>query len=181
MTVFLVGAGILLCLCMISAHLTTGLYARYTTRASGSDAARAAKFKVEAEVTEVVPDNPPTGTDASLTRSYHAKLVNNSEVAVRASIKMVFDKDVIIKSGKIGNTTIDPDKNIIVFNGTFDIAAGATRDDIDFTITFDEASAFTVESITNYMDPTADAANENLSVATLRLPYNAIITFTQID
>ena len=176
-------AAILLCLCLISAHFTMGLYARYTTRASGKDAARAAKFNVEAEVTEVVPENPPTGTNASLTRSYHAKLVNKSEVAVCASIKMVFDEGVIITSGKIGNTTINAEDNTIVFNGSFDIAPDATRDDIDFTITFDADSKFTVDSVTNKMDPTLPSgeANEDLSVATLRLPFNAIITFTQID
>ena len=123
-------AAILLCLCLISAHFTMGLYARYTTRASGKDAARAAKFNVEAEVTEVVPENPPTGTNASLTRSYHAKLVNKSEVAVCASIKMVFDEGVIITSGKIGNTTINAEDNTIVFNGSSDIAPDAKRDEV---------------------------------------------------
>ncbi len=50
---FLQIAGVLLCLCLISTHFTTGLYAKYTNRAQGSDAARAAKFNVSATVTEV--------------------------------------------------------------------------------------------------------------------------------
>ena len=37
-------AGILLCLVMISTHFTSGLYARYSTVASGSDSARVIKF-----------------------------------------------------------------------------------------------------------------------------------------
>ena len=176
-------AAILLCLCMISAHFTMGLYARYTTRVSGKDSARAAKFDVTATVKEVQPETPASGTDASLTRSYKATITNNSEVAVCASIKMVFDKGVIITSGKIGNTVINAEDNTIVFNGTFDLAPGATRDDIEFTITFDADSAFTVKSVTNAMDPTLanGKANEDLSVAELQLPFTAIVTFVQID
>ena len=37
---------VLLLLTMISVHLTSGLYARYTSTASGSDSARVAKFHV---------------------------------------------------------------------------------------------------------------------------------------
>jgi len=37
-------AGILLCLTLFSMHLTSGLYARYTTSASGGDSARVAAF-----------------------------------------------------------------------------------------------------------------------------------------
>ena len=37
-------AGICLCLVLISSHLTSGLYARYSTSASGSDSARVIRF-----------------------------------------------------------------------------------------------------------------------------------------
>jgi hypothetical protein len=37
-------AGVCLCLVLISSHLTSGLYARYTTSASGSDSARVIQF-----------------------------------------------------------------------------------------------------------------------------------------
>ena len=37
-------AGILLCLTLFSVHLTSGIYARYTTTASGSDSARVISF-----------------------------------------------------------------------------------------------------------------------------------------
>ncbi len=170
-------AAILLCLCLISAHFTMGLYARYTTRASRSDAARVAEFKVEAEVTEVT--EAASGTDTSLTRSYQAKLVNNSEVAVRASIKMVFnDKGVIVKSGNAGGSDVNGDENTIVFNGTYDLAPGQTLENITFTITFDAASVFAAKSIDNKIDT---FSNEDLSSATYQLPYNAIVTFVQID
>lgn len=39
-------AGILLCLTLVSVHLTAGLYARYTTSATTEDAARVARFDV---------------------------------------------------------------------------------------------------------------------------------------
>jgi len=40
-------AGVLLCLVLASSYLVCGLFARYTTSASGSDSARVAKFKIE--------------------------------------------------------------------------------------------------------------------------------------
>ena len=38
----LTAAGVLFCLVLISLHLTSGIYARYSTRAVGSDASRIA-------------------------------------------------------------------------------------------------------------------------------------------
>ena len=43
--VFYVGV-VLLCAVLITSHLTSGLYARYTTTASGGDAAVVASFEV---------------------------------------------------------------------------------------------------------------------------------------
>ncbi len=170
-------AAILLCLCLISAHFTMGLYARYTTRASAKDSARVAEFNVEAEVTEV-PDST-AGTDDQLTRTYKATLTNNSEVAVCASIKMVFnDKGVIVKSGNAGGSDINGEENTIVFNGTYDLAPGQTLDNITLTITLDAASVFAAKSVDNKIDT---FSNEDLSSATYQLPYNAIVTFVQID
>lgn len=42
-------ASILLCLVLLSSYLVSGLYARYTTRASGSDSARIAKFVIDSD------------------------------------------------------------------------------------------------------------------------------------
>lgn len=208
---FLQIAGVLLCLCMISAHFTTGLYAKYTNRAQGSDAARAAKFIVSATVTEVAkettigeeaelppdefPDDPEEpGTpvedepvtpvdDDPFTRKYEVVLTNSSEVAVAASIKMIFSTGVDVEGATVESTalTLDPDvKETVVLNGPFYIAPGAEKT-VEFTLTFSASSAFTLKAINNAMDPTAADANENLSSAEYQLPYNAIITFVQVD
>ena len=211
---FLQIAGVLLCLCLISTHFTTGLYAKYTNRAQGSDAARAAKFNVSATVTEVAKetssddssddpsgtgsgigeegelpgddlddDTPAETTDAALTRKYTAVLTNSSEVAVAASIKMIFSTGVDVEGATVGSTalTLDPDvKETVVLNGPFYIAPGAAKT-VEFTLTFSASSAFTLKDINNAMDPTAADANENLSSAEYQLPYNAIITFVQVD
>lgn len=76
---------ILLCLTLISTHMTAGLYARYTSTGSGEDSARVAKFDVtesgtltETMVLSVIPGE-----------KYHVGEVvvaNNSEVAVAYTI-----------------------------------------------------------------------------------------------
>ena len=214
---FLQIAGVLLCLCMVSTHFATGLYAKYTNRAQGSDAARAAKFIVSAEITEEakttsggsetgsgeiepgeegelpgmdLDDTPAEGTDAALTRKYKAVLKNGSEVAVAASIRMIFSKGVDIELLN-GNAVDDPAHDIkieeeIVLNGPYYIAPGETRE-VEFTLTFSPSSAFDVSSINNAMDPLAKnadgeyIANEDLSSVEYQLPYNAIVTFIQVD
>ena len=40
---------VLFCLVLFSTYLTGGLYARYTTSASGSDSARVASFQIQGE------------------------------------------------------------------------------------------------------------------------------------
>jgi len=50
MNIPMVMALILLCLTLISTHFTAGLYARYVSRAAGSDSARVAKFNITESV-----------------------------------------------------------------------------------------------------------------------------------
>ena len=80
-------AAILLCLCLISAHFTMGLYARYTTRASAKDNARVAKFSVQiVSATEVIaPDENGQAT-------YEVVVSNLSEVAVHCLVELEFNK-----------------------------------------------------------------------------------------
>lgn len=72
---------VLLFLTMISIHLTSGLYARYTTAASGSDSARVAKFDVESSLQPLLDGhgNPIEG-------KYTLTVTNLSEVTVRYSL-----------------------------------------------------------------------------------------------
>ncbi len=77
-------AAVLLCLTLFSTYLVTGLFARYTTSAQGSDHARVAKFSIQGS--------------GALSRSIEASLFpgesqtatliieNNSEVAVEYTV-----------------------------------------------------------------------------------------------
>lgn len=70
----------LLLLTMLSIHMTSGLYARYTAKSLGSDNARVAKFDVTAEVQ---PDENKEG-------KFTVLVTNESEVAVKYNIVVEF-------------------------------------------------------------------------------------------
>ena len=81
---------VLLLLTMISVHLTSGLYARYTSTASGSDSARVAKFHVDSDHSEdVIVD-----CRSSDSGTYEITVENQSEVAIKYVLNITFDKDV---------------------------------------------------------------------------------------
>ena len=92
--VFYVGI-VLACLTLISVYMTSGLYARYTTRATSSDSARVAKFRVTntLTVTDSKGDevNSFTMIEDSLipgeSTTYAFEVQNDSEVAVRFSVR----------------------------------------------------------------------------------------------
>lgn len=84
-------AFILFILTLISMHLTSGLFARYTVTATGSDTARVAKFDVQAGVGENITMDCTLGTDPG---KYSITVKNNSEVAVRYSITVDFTEQI---------------------------------------------------------------------------------------
>ena len=77
---------VLLCMVMISFHLMGSMYARYTTKGSGSDDARVAKFDVK-----VTGDSNAVRVDCaqSTDNVYTITIQNLSEVAVSYEIKVV--------------------------------------------------------------------------------------------
>ena len=84
--IIVTSASVLLCLTLISAYLTAGMFARFVSSGSGSDSARVATFNVDenGELTasfaaEFVPNVP----------SYkHVRVLNSSEVAISYTIKI---------------------------------------------------------------------------------------------
>ena len=78
-------AAVLLFLTLLSTHLCSGLYARYTTTASGSDSARVARFEIEDSLAEMATDlkfNLTPGT----TEKGALHISNKSEVAVQFTL-----------------------------------------------------------------------------------------------
>lgn len=88
MPTVLSAALVLLCLVLVTAHFTTGMYARYTTRSKGDDTGRIASFKVSAT-------SDQTGTPIELTASarsgeYKLMVTNPGETAVRYKAEVKF-------------------------------------------------------------------------------------------
>lgn len=80
-------AAVLLCLTLFSAHLTGGIYARYTTSASGSDSARVAKFEVT-EAGTVLTDSITADLIPGAEETRTIQVTNNSEVVVKYSVTL---------------------------------------------------------------------------------------------
>ena len=90
---------ILLLLTLISIHLTSGLYARYTVTATASDSARVARFDVRSEVL------PVAGEEGK----FSLKVTNASEVAVSYRVDVVFAE--ALAEGKL-SVTLDEKSGI---------------------------------------------------------------------
>lgn len=87
----LILAMVLLCLVMITTHMTAGLYARYTSSGSGEDSARVAKFEVtqSGTLTENMALSVKPGDESDQKPGQEAgniEVTNNSEVAVAYTI-----------------------------------------------------------------------------------------------
>ena len=95
-------AAVLLFLTLLSIHLTSGLFARYTTTVTASDSARVAKFDVVGEIT------PAENEEGK----FLLKVTNNSDVAVQYRIDVIFSNAMSVtidgetKSPEAGSTTV---------------------------------------------------------------------------
>lgn len=130
---------VLLCLTMITTHMTGGLYARYTTTASGSDSARVAKFDVQCNVTAV------EGT----TDQFNVTVTNNSDVTVEYTLEVLGhvqnDAAKVVKlSAKIGDKALNDASYL------WTLLSGQSSDPHTITLA---PEAWT--EITQYMDNTA--------------------------
>lgn len=84
-------AGVLLCLVLASSYLVCGMFARYTTTATGSDTARVAKFSISGtaiQSADITADLSPGEA-----KTCQLEINNDSEVAVEfeVSIKNLTD------------------------------------------------------------------------------------------
>ncbi len=82
-------AAVLGCLTIVSAYMLSGMYARYSTSASGSDSARVARFSISENLTEqsqtIVISMAPG--DASV--NYPITVTSNSEVTVKYTLELI--------------------------------------------------------------------------------------------
>lgn len=101
-------ACVLLCLTIISVHLTSGMMARYSTTVSGSDSARVAKFDVSYILKEKdeTAENLYLLCEPGMTINYEIVLKNDSEVTVdcTVTVKKLSDNTPITFS--LGQSTV---------------------------------------------------------------------------
>ena len=169
-------AAILLCLCLISAHFTTGLYARYTTRASGSDSARVAKFSVQ-----IVSATEKVAPNENGEATYEVTVSNLSEVAVSCLVELEFARTIKVTEATyaVGTNTATGTSGSAdnIVGGHLNMAPGEKNVVLTFVVTFDKASLAKTLNIVN----TSTDANDNISTATGSIDFTAKATFTQID
>ena len=82
-------AAVLLSLVLISAHFTSGMYARYVASASGSDSGRLAGFRVAAKAES---ETPVTITAGERENEYQVLISNPGEVAVSYEASVSFEE-----------------------------------------------------------------------------------------
>ena len=150
---------VLLLLTMISVHLTSGLYARYTTTATGSDSARVAKFKVECTVAENITDDKE-GT-------FTVTVQNLSEVAIEYDILVNSDR-LTAKIG--GNDPTSTEDNLMTFkNSTWCLGPGQTE------------KVHTLElSVSNWVGLT-DRENDKGETEPVQVKFDVHVVARQVD
>lgn len=162
-------AGILLCLVLISMHLTAGMFASFKTRAIGGDSAKVASFSTSAELT---PDDAETG-------AYHVKLCNNSETAVSCVMILTFDNTVTaeqVSSVKLmkGTEVIEyPFKTEIEIDSVCLLAPGSVNE--DYTIVIVPTSEDGQDSNEEPDFDNAVTRGENYDI-----PFTIRVDFTQV-
>ena len=135
---------VLLCLVLFSVHLTSGLYARYTSKVSSQDSARVAKFDVASKEKNdiALSINLDFFDPAKQNDSIEFEVSSSSEVSVEYDVVLVFPEEMIklvsggdiiiqINTGVTG--VIDDENNTITFEGS-SFMPGATQSE-SYTIT----------------------------------------------
>ena len=143
----LVIALILLLLVMVSLHMTSGLYARYISTGSGDDTARVAKFDVATTVHNV---NAKFVNKSAQDNIYTIEIDNDSEVAVRCDLVLVFDSALeYINITVDGNapSEISLDKKTFTFKDIALLAPNGATADCQLVFTVTDWNAVTSEAV----------------------------------
>ena len=165
-------AAVLLCLVMLSTHFTSGMYARYVTRANGSDRARIAHFVVSAVEAPSEDGETPVkivseGVDAGKA-TYSLLLTNPGQTAVAYEAVVEF----VDEEGKIAKAFAPTaeDEKALTFSG--ELSPGGTSTE---TVTFDLPAYFST------LNSGFDFSNDEMQVEEGEIQFRVIVTFTQID
>lgn len=169
-----IAAAALLCLVVVSMHMTSGMFARYISKAENPEddsAAQVAAFKVSAEeATES--QNPITiianGTDDNGKAVYTVKVKNDGDTAVKYEAKVVFPEDPTTHETDESKFVNDNDQ--LTFTGYL-----APTEAKEETLTLD-MSAFFEEN-----DKYNTYSNDDISGDKGKAPFEVNVKFTQVD
>lgn len=100
-------AAVLLCLVLVTAHFTSGMYARFVTRAQGSDRSHAAEFDVSA-----TPDYAEVNAGEN---GYEIKVKNSSNFSVDYVVNITFDEEKDVGRFSIDSAALS---GVLTANGT---------------------------------------------------------------
>ena len=152
---------VLLMLVLLSTAMVTGRFARYISSASGSDSARVAKFDVDYTLTPVANENG----------KYTLQVTNNSEVAVKYSVDIVFT-NVELTNGNLDVKLNDQDgtfaNNTFSFGEMEQLAPNTTGTKYPLTI-----------AVANWKLLTKEA--QNVATYEKELAFTVKVTAVQID
>jgi hypothetical protein len=165
-------AGVLLCLVLLSTHFTSGMYARYVTRASGGDSAHLAGFRVGASGDEKQPVKIVAGQEPGV---YQITVTNTGETAAFFQADVMIDKafedKVIAELADADKPEEGREAQQMSFRG--ELAPGATKTlDVSFDIT-----KLTGEAESDGLD----FSNTETNGENGEIPFTVTVTFTQVD
>ena len=164
-------ASVMLCLVLFSLYMTSGMLAKYTTGGKGKIDSRVAKFNVTAAdrgESEYVFDQATVTPDGY--GNYSVTVKNDSEVAVRYTIILRFNKDKpdYLTITPIENVTVSYDENdkkvVMLTGGDLIPKSSAVTKTIKFGVDYDEF----VDGVT-------------LGQQTETISFDTIVRLTQID
>lgn len=135
-------ACVLFCLTLISVHLCSGLYARYTAYGTGSDSARVAQWSVSASGNK--PALTIDCTNDDFDDEYKITVTNNSEVSVKYDIVLNFaeslPESITIKLDGSKAPAVSNSRKTFTFTnvGSFVVGSASTEHSLVFTADADE-------------------------------------------
>ena len=159
-------ASVMLCLVLFSLYMTSGMFAKYTTGGNGKGNGRVAKFSVtatDAGESEYVFDQAAVQPDGS----YAVTVKNDSEVAVRYTIILKFDRAIpgYLTITPAEDVTVSNDKKVVeLTGGDLDPQSPEVTKTIKFGVNYDDF----VDGVT-------------LGQQTETLSFDTIVRLTQID
>ena len=149
---------VLLLFTLVTTHITSGLYARYTAAASGYENVRVAKFKVDCDVAPV----------ANEEGKYTLTVTNDSEVSVKYS--------VVVEMSDHLSAAIDGEKKLLAAGET-----SVTFENAAWTLAPSESELLPLQFAVENWDGFTDADTNHGASEKVRLGFKVKVTAEQID